>query len=205
MEGGACTSDKLLKVIEDISPSVIFCEASREVFQAMLEAKKSFNTPEIKALRIIKEKGTIDIIPVDIHYDPFDERLEAMLELFRQGIGEYFYATEIQANETYRLGLAYLNSKDSDQIFRDKTLMEKSFVARSSNQQLSKTYLDWLQWNDMRENRWIELIHDYFTTNKIETAIFLVGSAHRVRLMEKIKTFENDSERVCNWDFFPFK
>lgn len=205
-EGGACTSDELLKIIQGISPNVIFCEAAAEEFPAMLKATDTFNPPEIKALRVIIEYGAKhDVIPVDLNQDPFDSRLEAMLELFRNKYREYFCASEIHAHETYEKGFPYLNSVESDQIFRDKKSMEKIFVANANHSQLSKTHKEWLEWNDRRESHWIKVIHDYFNKNKISTAVFLVGSAHRIRLMEKIKAFENDSTRICDWDFFPFK
>lgn len=204
-EGGACTSDELIKIIQKISPSTIFCEASPEIFPAMLKATKTFNTPEIKVLRTIIEKHSIDVIPVDIDGDPFDGRLEAMLKLFGDKMREYFCGSEIHAGETYRLGFPYLNSDDSDQIFKDKNSMEKFFVGRANNSELSKTYKDWLEWNDKRESHWINVIHDYFERNKINTAVFLVGSAHRIRLMEEVKKFQGNSVLIPSWDFFPFK
>jgi len=203
--GGSCTSDELIRIIQKISPHVIFCEASLETFPAMLKATETFNTPEIKALRSIIEKQSIDVIPVDLHEDPFDRRLEEMLELFGREISDHHYASEIQFNETYLQGFPYLNSEDSDQIFKDKDSMEKSFVARANHYELSKTHKDWLEWNDKRENHWINVIHDYFERNKISTAVFLVGSAHRIRLMEKIKKFLSNTVLIPSWDFYPFK
>ncbi len=101
-EGGTCTSDELLKIIQKISPDVIFCEASPEKFPAMLKATDTFNPPEIKALRAIIAKQSMDVITVDLSEDPFDGRLEAMLELFRSNYREYFCASEIHAAETYQ-------------------------------------------------------------------------------------------------------
>lgn len=204
-EGGACTSDELLKVIQKISPNVIFCEAAPENFPAMLKAIESFNPPEIKALRTIIQNSSIDIIPVDVYGDPFDGRLEAMLELFRNKSKEYYYASEIQAGETHRLGFPFLNSEDNDQILRDKAAMEKIFVARANHSELSKTHKDWIEWNDKRENHWINEIHDYFEKDKISTAVFLVGAGHRIRLMEKIKKLQGKSVLIPSWDFYPFK
>ncbi len=82
--------------------------------------------------------------------------------------------------------------------------MEKIFVEKANHSQLSKTYLDWLEWNDKRENHWINVIHDCFNKNRITTAVFLVGTAHRIRLMEKIENLRI-SESIPEWDFDPFK
>ncbi len=201
-EGGACNSDELIKIIEGISPEIIFCEASPEIFPTLLKATKDFNPPEIKALRRIIKNDSINIIPIDISGDPFDKRLEAMLELFRKSISDYFYAAEIQVNKAHQLGFPYLNSEDSDQIHRDKNTMEKIFVSRRNDVQLSKLHKDWLQWNDDREHHWISKIQDCFKENNVNKAVFLVGSAHRVRLMEKIKNLQNSNERSPAWDFY---
>jgi len=141
-DSGVCTSDALFKIIKEISPQVIFCEAAPEIFPAMLKATEDFNTPEIKTLRTIIKKNLIDIKPIDMYEDPFDGRLEAMHELFRNKIKEYFYAIEIQANETHRLGFPYLNSEESDQIHKDKYSMEMIFVEKVKNYQLTKTFQD---------------------------------------------------------------
>lgn len=204
-EAGACTSDELLKVIQKISPDVIFFEAAPEDFPAMLKATEAFNIPEIKAARAIIQNSSIDIIPVDVYGDPFDGRLEEMLELFRNNSKEYFYASEIQAGETDRLGFLFLNSEDNDQILKDKATMEKIFVARANHSELSKTHKDWMNWNDKRENYWINSIHDYFENSKISKAVFLVGAGHRIRLMEKIKNLKNSNGPIPNWDFYPYK
>lgn len=200
-EVGLCTSDELTKIIEDISPSIIFCEAAHEVFDEMLKANDDFNTPEIKVLREIIHKGIIEVIPIDVNENPFDRRLEAMFELFEKHIKEYSYASEIQFNEAFRLGFSYLNSEDSDQIHRDKSAMEKNFVERAKNGQLSKMHIDWLEWNDKREKHWIDEIHDYLKKYKTSNALLLVGSAHRIGLMEKIKKLLNSNEFIPNWDF----
>jgi hypothetical protein len=202
-ESGACTSDELLNIIQKISPSVIFCEASPQEFLAMLKATESFNPPEIKALRVIIEKQSMNVVPIDLfNEDPFDRRLESMFELFRNNYREYFCASEIHAHEIYEKGFPYLNSNDSDQIFSDKYSMEVAFVSSAKHFQLSKTHKDWLEWNDKREDHWINVIHDYVERNKISSAILLVGSAHRIRLMEKIKNLQSN---IASWDFYPFK
>jgi hypothetical protein len=204
-EGGACTSDELIKIIQRISPKVIFCEASPEDFPAMVKATERFNPPEFKALRMLIQNTSIEIVPVDLHGAPFDGRLEAMLELFKTRMKEYYYASEIQFGETLRLGFPFLNSEDSDKIHKDKAAMERIFVARAKHDLLSQTYTDWLQWNDKRENHWINLIHEYFNKNKFDIAAFLVGSAHRIRLMEKIEYLQTTNDLIPNWDFYPFE
>jgi pheromone shutdown protein TraB len=59
VEDGACKSEELLKIIEKITPDVIFCEAAPEVFPKMIEATETFNPPEIKVIREILKDSTV--------------------------------------------------------------------------------------------------------------------------------------------------
>lgn len=205
-EGGACTSEELYKIIEEISPEVVFCEASPEKLPQYLK-RTDVNTPEMNVIkRLNQQEKSIEIVPVDVNHDPFDRRLEAMFSLFKQKIKDYFYASRILMNETYLKGFTFLNSIDCDQINRDKSLMEKYFLDRVKNQELSDFYSEWLKWNDQRENQWISLIHNYFIINKPTKAVFLVGAGHRYRLIDKIKNIHNNNNQDSfDWDFFPFK
>ena len=70
---------------------------------------------------------------------------------------------------------------------------------------LSNFYSNWLKWNDLRENQWTNLIHNYFKTNNTKKAVFLVGAEHRYRLMDKIENAQDRNRVTVDWDFFHFK
>lgn len=83
--------------------------------------------------------------------------------------------------------------------------MEKMFVDGSSNYLLSRTYNEWLSWNDMRENHWIDSIYKFFKKNEFKTAVFIVGSAHRIRLMDKLLKINKKENQILHWNFYPFE
>ncbi|WP_108807546.1 hypothetical protein [Aquimarina spinulae] len=205
-EGGACTSEKLYEIIKEIDPEVVFCEASPEKLPQYLK-RTDVNTPETNVIRrLIKEKS-IEIVPVDVNEDPFDQRLEAMFELIKREMEEYLGATQMLFNETYLKGFPFLNSADCDKICRDKNSMEKYFINinKMKYKGLSNFYSHWLKWNDLRENQWINLIHNYFTINKPKKAVFFVGAGHRYRLIDKIKNIKDNNKPFLDWDFFHFQ
>ncbi len=203
-EGGACSSEELFKIIQEITPEVIFCETSPEKLPQMIKATNII-TPEITVIRrLIKEKS-IEIVPVDVNEDPFDKRLEAMFSLFKRKMKVYSNASNILLNEAYSKGFTFLNSVKSDKIFRDKNSMEWYFIDNVKDQELSDFYSEWLKWNDLRENQWINLIHNYFKINKPKKAVFLVGAGHRYRLIDKIQNIEDSDKLFLDWDFFHFK
>ncbi|MFI0429103.1 hypothetical protein [Mariniflexile sp. HMF6888] len=204
---GACTSEKLHEIIMEINPEVVFCEASPEKLPKYLK-RTDVNTPEMNVInRLTQEKKSIEIVPVDVNEDPFDQRLEEMFELIKREMEEYLGATRMLHNETYLKGFPFLNSMDCDKICKDKNSMEKYFINinKMKYKGLSNFYSQWLKWNDLRENQWINVIYNYFKINKPKKAVFLVGAGHRYRLIDKIKNTHNNNEDSLDWDFYHFK
>lgn len=120
---------------------------------------------------------------------------------------EYLGATRMLFNESYLKGFPFINSKDSDKVFRDKNSMEKYFINinRLKYKGLENFYFQWLKWNDQREIQWINLVHNYFKINKTKMGVFLVGAGHRFRLIDKIENVKNRNKLLVSWDFFHFK
>lgn len=203
-EGGVCTSEELNKIIQEINPEVVFCEASPEKLPLYLK-RTDVITPEMEVIKKLIKENSIKIVPIDVNEDPFDKRLEAMFSLIKRKMKVYLNASNILSNETYLKGFTFLNSADSDKIFRDKNSMENYFIDKVKNQELSDFYSEWLKWNDLRENKWITLIHNYFKINKPKKAVFLVGAGHRYRLIDKIKNIDDNNKHFFDWDFFHFK
>ena len=199
-EGGACTSEELFKIIEEISPEVVFCEVPQKKLPQMIK-RTDVSTPEMEVIKKLIKRKHIEIVPVDVNEDPFDRRLEDMFSLFKQKMEVYANASTILVNETYSKGFTFLNSVDGDKIFRDKNSMENYFLNKVKYQELTDFYSEWLKWNDLRENQWINLIHNYTKLNKTKKAVFIVGAGHRYRLIDKIN---NSKGHGCDWEFFYF-
>ncbi len=206
VEDGACTSEELYKIIQKINPQTVFCEFPPEKLPQYLK-RTDVITPEMEVIKRLIKKKSIEIVPIDVDENPFDTRLEAMFKLIKREMGEYAGATQLLLNETYLKGFPFLNSVDSDKIFRDKNSMEKYFINRNKEKYngLLNFYSQWLKWNDIRENHWINLIQNYFKLNKPKKAVFLVGAGHRYRLMDKIESVQDGNKVVVDWDFFHFK
>ncbi|WP_425075411.1 hypothetical protein [Psychroserpens sp. S379A] len=202
-EGGACTSEELYKIIQEINPEVVFCESSPEKFPQYIK-RTDVITPEMEAIKKLIKVKSAEIVPIDVDIDPFDKRLEDMFSLIKCEMKVYSNAHNMLLNETYSKGFTFLNSIHSDKIFRDKNSMENYFINKVNNKELSDFYSKWLKWNDLRENQWINLIHDYFKINKTKKAVFLVGAGHRFRLMDKIKNIYSKNEHGIDWNFFHF-
>ena len=202
-EGGACTSEELYKIVHEINPEVVFCESSPEKFPKYIK-RTDVITPEMEAIKKLIKAKSVKIVPIDVEVDPFDKRLEAMFCLFKRKMKVYSNADNMRLNETYLNGFPFLNSVNSDKIFRDQNDMEKYFINKVKYKELSDFYSQWLKWNDLRENQWINLIKNHFKSNNTKKAVFLVGAGHRYRLMDKIENIKDRKKGIVNWNFFYF-
>lgn len=205
-EGGVCTSEELYKIIEEISPEAVFCEASPEKLPLYIK-RNDVITPEMEVIKKLINENSIKIVPIDVNEDPFDKRLETMFKLIKREMPEYLGASGMLTSETNLKGFPFLNSEAGDIICRDLESMEKYFINKNKKKYvgLLNFYSQWLKWNNLRENQWISLIHDYFKINKPKKAVFLVGAGHRYRLMDKIENVKDRNKVIVNWDFFHFK
>ena len=204
-EDGACKSEELFKIIQKINPQVVFCEFSPEKLPRFMK-RTDVITPEMEVIKRLIKGKSIEIVPVDVNEDPFDQRLEAIFKLIKQEMPEYLGASRKLSSETFLKGFTFLNSEAGDIICRDLESMEKYFinVNKIKYNGLLNFYTEWLKWNNLRENQWINLIDNYFKINKPKKAVFLVGAGHRFRLIDKIKNIENRNKLFLDWDFFHF-
>lgn len=203
-EDGACASVELIKIIKEINPEVVFCEASPKKLPLFIK-RTDVITPEMEVIKVLIKENTIKIVPIDVEEDPFDKRLEEMFSLFKRKMKFYHNAYNMLLNETFLKGFAFLNSEDGDKVFRDMDSMEKYFLNEVKHQELSDFHSEWLKWNHKRENQWIDLIHNYFEINKPRKGVFIVGAGHRYRLIDKIQNMVEKNELNYDWHFFPIK
>lgn len=202
-DDGLCSSEELYNLIERINPYAIFIEAAPENLSDYLSVAEEHKSPEIKAVKKVIENLSIDIIPVDLPDDPFDNRLETMFKFFHSKIQNHYGATMVLMEDAKKIGFPFLNSEAADQINKDLQTMRDNYVSRTTNDFLKATYSDWLKWNDQRENHWINAIHESIETNNFSNTMLIVGSAHRIGLMDKIKKTQDSGITIPSWDFYP--
>ena len=201
-ESGMCNSSELLKIIEKISPDVIYEELSPNLFSTFY--KESGNsTLETSAIKNYLTKKPIPHIPVDLNGDELvDKKLKnkisRMLEIFRNDF-EYRNLLYIHNAQTSRLGFPYLNSNECMEFFERSVFIEKILLRKMNNPELTKTYEVWSDINERRENSMIKNIYKYGNENKPKKALFLIGSAHRKSIINKAKKIERKSELKFNW------
>jgi len=203
-EGGKCNSAELYKIIERISPEIIFEEISPNEYVAIYKGLRADNL-ESKTLKRYWQKHSIEHLAVDIEPDELiDIRLKNEIsELF--GIfntNPKYDRLSIQHNNlTEHFGFSYLNSDQCSVMLERIHLLEEAILRAKNQEKLFQTYMLWLNIHEKRENEMINNIYNYSKQKKYENGLFLVGAAHRKSIIEKIPKFENDFKLKLNWIF----
>lgn len=198
-ENGLCNSKELFKIIEQISPDVIFEEIPPGKFEAVYVGTRQASL-EVKTIKAYLQKYP------DVHHYPVDLDIELAIEkeikfevdgiplICNHFSPEYNYLDRQMSYWTEFGGLPFLNSDRCSEIILRKTFLEKQILetlrkddkhSNMDHETLSQAYKLWIGQNDDRENEMLRNIYSYMETKKYNRALFLVGAAHRKPIMQK--------------------
>ncbi len=215
-ENGLCNSNELFKIIEQISPDVIFEEIPPGKFEAVYAGTRQA-TLEVKTIKAYLQKyPTVHHFPVDLYIEQTAEKeikteVDGIAFICNDYSREYNYLSGLIPYCSEKYGFPFLNSdRCSELIFRKKVLEKQVLEAlkKDNNQRamdherLNLAYKQWLTQNDDRENEMLRKIYSYMEHKKYNNALFLVGAAHRKPLMQKIQEYESKKEFKLNWIFY---
>lgn len=204
-ENGKCNSDELYKIIESISPEVIFEELSNNLFDRFYNVNQLSGEPlEIKCIKKYLRNHNIKHIPVDIDVSPnlSTSDIEYMFDAFKK-YDVYKEFDKEQNLLTAQYGFAYLNSIKCSELFSKKKITEKNLMEFGLNKNiLLRIYKLFHEEQDNRENEMLHNIYNYSKENQYNRAVFLIGSAHRNSIMQKIIEYEKKEKLKLNWTFY---
>jgi hypothetical protein len=205
-ESGKCNSDELHKIIESISPDVIFEEEiNDDTFQKYYNDEGSFKSLEVQCIKKYLQIHDIKHIPVDIglnQYLTFRE-WDYMFDAFNKYVA---YKQIVKDHCTLRdkEGFAYLNSERCSGLFEKMMITEKQLIEYSgiNKNELLRIHKLFHKEHDCRENAMLLNIYNYSKENQYNQAVFLLGYAHRNSLIQKIIEYETNENLNLNWTFY---
>lgn len=197
-ECGNCNSDKLLKIIENIRPDVIFLEAFEEnyskydqmIFSQFGVYKERL---ELKAIQKYSQNHTFEYVPVlDIGLsDEFEARTKIVSENKDcQKLIDDYRLLEMSG------GFQFLNSEKSIVLQEEMRELENRIVDDEIMQQKVNSNLD------SYENSMLRNIYSFCNKKSFNTAIFMCGAAHRKSIIEKITEYGKKESMKLNWTFY---
>ncbi|MDR0306240.1 MAG: hypothetical protein LBI42_05290 [Chitinispirillales bacterium] len=197
-ENGKCNSDELHKIIELISPDVIFLEALKDTcsnYERMLFSRFGVfhKKLEISAIQKYSQSHSFEYVPVlDTGLsDEFDTKIKIVTEL-----SEYQRLIDKHNLLTIEYGFPFLNSEKSTQLHREMRELEKQIFADNEAFQKANASID------AYENSMLHNIYAYSKENMFNKAIFMCGSAHRESIIDKIGKFDTEEDLKLSWKFF---
>jgi hypothetical protein len=194
-ETGNCNADELCKIIEKLSPNVVFLEALDETYS---KYEKSL----FHSFGIYHEKLEISAIQKCTLNIPF--KYVPVLDIGLSDAFERKYNTVCENSEFQKLidkfnslasenGFKFLNSVESIKLQEEMRILENRLLNSSD---VSKAFDEDI---DAYENAMIRNIYSYCKSNHFDMAIFLCGVAHRKSIIEKTEKYSAREEVDLNW------
>jgi hypothetical protein len=201
-ERGICNSNELYKIIERIAPQIIFEEISPNGFLAIYEGSL-YGTLETNTIKRYLQKHPIAHVPVDLDIKElidigFKNDIDELFDIFDHN-HEYKDLSIQHEILSQRLGFQYLNSDQCRELLEHIHFLEEAILRNMNQEKLSKTYKSWLNIHDKRENEMIKNIYRHSDLNKYNKALFLVGTEHRISIINKISIIEKNNKLGLNW------
>ena len=215
-EKGLYNSHELFKIIEQISPDVIFEEIPPGKFEAVYAGTRQASL-EVEAIKAYLQKYPDTYhYPVDLDIEQATEKqikteVDGIYFICKDYSPEYKYLDGLIRYWSEKYGFPFLNNDRCSEIISRKKVLEKQILdaLRKDNNQramdhetLNLAYKQWIDQIEDRENEMLRNIYSYMEQKKYDRALFLVGAAHRKSIMQKIQEYESKEKIKLNWKFY---
>jgi len=200
-ELGKCNSYELYKIIERIRPEVIFEELPPDIFDIYDEGQTPASL-EAKTIKEYLKNHRIEHVPVDT-YETTEIKYEDTAfynNIFNTNI-EYINLLRQQLFMMNQYGFWFLNSNQSVELIERLHFVEENVITNMNDEKLSCIYSSLRELHDKRENEMLKNIYRYCGEHEFDRGLFLIGSAHRKSIINKIQEYEKTAELKLNWNY----
>ena len=203
-ECGKCNSMELHKIIEEISPEIIFEELSHSHFDESYKEKKLI-TLETNAIKKYLQNHNIEHLPVDTYNLPnsYHKELEYMYNrvINNNKIDSYHLRNLLNKQSLLEMnhGFSFLNSNQNAELFEEITILWEIILNTLSDENLFRIYKLEKEVIEKREHEIIKNIHIYSRGYKYNQALLFIGSGHRKSIIKEIEKYELDEIIKLNW------
>lgn len=183
-EIGRANAAELHAILVHLQPSVVFLEVPAEAMADHFETCVRQNLESL-AVRQYRKAHSIKLVPVDLPTPPV-EFFDAGVQLNRRIEDESPTYRELLQNDSIYVrtyGFAYLNSDYNNKLWRDAYTEMANTVRRLEDAHLGEIYKSWTAKMELRDVAMMRGIRKYCAENSFDRGVFLVGAAHRERLI----------------------
>ena len=197
-EIGKCNAVELYKIIDKLSPEVIFLEAIDETYSAYEKYLFStygvyHNKLEISAIQKYSCNTTLQYVPVCETglSDAFHKKIKIVcqnIELQKLIDNFNYLAAEN--------GFEFLNSLECINLQEEMRVLERRILNNNEMDKIVKADIE------AYEIPMIRNIYSYCNNYPFISAIFMCGAAHRKSIIEKIEKSKNEEQVNVTWTIF---
>ena len=193
---------ELHKILVHLRPSVIFLEVPAEAMVDHFETCVQQNL-ESMAVRRYRKDHAVQLVPVDLPTPPI-EFFGAGTQLNRRIQDESPGYRQLLQNDSIYVrtyGFAYLNSEYNSKLWLDAYAEMANTIHRLSDPSLAEIYELWKGKLELRDVAMMRGILEYCAQNAFDRGVFLVGAAHRQRIIELATEQSSATATRIQWDF----
>lgn len=198
MEIGRCNPEELCKIIEGLSPEVIFLEADDQTHagyeQFLFSTYRIYHKKlEIAAIQRYSQTTSFEYVTVcdSSLSDAFHRKNKFVCEdKGLQNLIDNFNSLEA------RHGFLFLNSQECISLQEEMRSLETMILNSDDLDQEVKADIE------AYENSMIRNIYAYSRNNHFTRAIFMCGAAHRKAIIERIEKSETENQSNLTWTVF---
>ncbi len=198
-EIGNCNAEELYKIIQRISPEVIFLEADNETYSEyenylFLTYGVYHKKLEIAAIQKYYQTNAL-FEYVHVCENSLSDALHRKNKIVSQNAERQRLIDDFKflAKEH---GFKFLNSLESINLLEDIRILESQILNGNDLEKIFRTNLD------TYENSMIRNIYAYCNNNHFNSAIFMCGAAHRKSIIEKIDGSKAEEQVNISWAIF---
>lgn len=205
-EAGNCNSKELHKIIEEVSPEIIFEELEKAIYDRIYKENKQ-TTLETNAIKEYLNKHVITHIPVDTLSRPlkFHEECDIMRHsiygMATRDAFDYRNSLDYQISSVINYGFEFLNSDKNDKLLQEIDSLKEKVLDRINDKDLHRISVLEREINEKREDEILNNIYSYCKDHHFDQAILFIGSGHRKSMFKKIEERNNLENIKLNWKF----
>lgn len=197
-ENGKCSAEDLCKILEKITPDIVFLEALEDTYSKYQQITFSnfgvfHEKLEIKALQKYRCIYQFEYVPV--LGKGLNNSFEEKFNLVCQNI--HFQKMIDNFNSlAYKKGFDFLNSEESIKLQEEMRMYGDNILMGN---ELNQTFNNDI---DKYENSMMSNIYSFCNTTKFNNAVFMCGVAHRKSIIDKIETFQENGSSEVRWKIY---
>jgi len=197
-EIGKCNTEELYKIIDKLSPEIIFLEAIDETYSEYEEYLFStyevyHKKLEICAIQKYSHHTSFQYVPVCENglSDAFHKKIKLVCQNreLQKLIDNFNYLAAER-------GFEFLNSLECINLQEEMRVLESRILNSSEIDKIVKADIE------AYEKPMIRNIYSYCIHNHSSSALFMCGAAHRKSIIEKIKKSKTEEQVNLTWTIF---